>query len=91
LKLPIPLYVSGGAGSADGAGSVKTPMPCKISQVMVQPGQKVEKGAAIIVLEAMKMEHVIRAPVDGVIDQVLYSVGDLVEENKSLVMFADNE
>lgn len=58
---------------------------------MVKPGQKVEKGAAIIVLEAMKMEHVIRAPVDGVIDQVYYTVGDLVEENKSLVMFADSE
>ncbi|ORZ25822.1 carbamoyl-phosphate synthase L chain, ATP binding domain-domain-containing protein [Absidia repens] len=91
LKLPTPLYVTGGAESAGGAGSLKTPMPCKISQVMIKPGQKVEKGAAIIVLEAMKMEHVIRSPVDGVIDQVLYAVGDLVEENKSLVMFADGE
>ncbi|ORZ19710.1 carbamoyl-phosphate synthase L chain, ATP binding domain-domain-containing protein [Absidia repens] len=91
LKLPTPLYVAGGAGSAGGAGNVLTPMPCKISQVMIKPGQKVEKGAAIIVLEAMKMEHVIRSPVDGVIDQVLYAVGDLVEENKSLVMFADAE
>lgn len=80
-----------GASGGSTSGSVKTPMPCKISQVMVKPGQKVEKGAAIFVLEAMKMEHVIRSPVDGVIDQVLYNVGDLVEENKSLVMFAEKE
>ncbi|KAI8099673.1 carbamoyl-phosphate synthase L chain, ATP binding domain-containing protein [Halteromyces radiatus] len=89
MKLPTPAYVAGGVSGADGAGSVKTPMPCKISQVMIKPGQKVEKGDAIIVLEAMKMEHVIRAPMDGVVDQVLYNVGDLVEENKSLVMFAE--
>ncbi|KAI9300175.1 carbamoyl-phosphate synthase L chain, ATP binding domain-containing protein [Cunninghamella echinulata] len=90
LTLPTPAYVAGASGGSD-SGSVKTPMPCKISQVMVKPGQKVEKGAAIFVLEAMKMEHVIRSPVDAVIDQVLYNVGDLVEENKSLVMFAENE
>ncbi|CAO3618916.1 unnamed protein product [Cunninghamella blakesleeana] len=90
LKLPTPAYVAGTSGGSD-SGSVKTPMPCKISQVMVKPGQKIEKGAAIFVLEAMKMEHVIRSPVDGVIDQVLYNVGDLVAENKNLVMFAEKE
>ncbi|KAI8072988.1 carbamoyl-phosphate synthase L chain, ATP binding domain-containing protein [Gongronella butleri] len=88
LTLPTPAYVAG-AATTGGTGSVKTPMPCKISQVMIKPGDKVEKGAAIVVLEAMKMEHVIRAPVDGVIDQVLYAVGDLVEENKNLVLFAN--
>ncbi|ORX45680.1 hypothetical protein DM01DRAFT_1410889 [Hesseltinella vesiculosa] len=91
FTLPTPSYVAGAAGGSSGTGSVKTPMPCKISQVMVKPGEKVEKGAAIVVLEAMKMEHVIRAPMDGVIDQVLYSVGDLVEENKNLVLFAEEE
>lgn len=64
-------------------------MPCKISQVLVQPGQIIEKGTALMVLEAMKMEHVIKAPVAGTIDQVLYNVGDLVGENKSLVTFLD--
>lgn len=66
-------------------------MPCKISQVLVQPGQVIEKGTALIVLEAMKMEHVIKAPLDGTVDQVLYSVGDLVGENKSLVTFLGDE
>ncbi|KAI8393499.1 carbamoyl-phosphate synthase L chain, ATP binding domain-containing protein [Radiomyces spectabilis] len=91
LKLPIPAYVTGSGAGAEAAGSVKTPMPCKISQVLVKPGQKIEKDMALIVLEAMKMEHVIKAPMAGTIDQVLYNVGDLVEENKSLVTFADKE
>ncbi|OBZ88094.1 Methylcrotonoyl-CoA carboxylase subunit alpha, mitochondrial [Choanephora cucurbitarum] len=90
FKLPTPNYIAGGS-ETHGAGSVKTPMPCKISQVFVKPGQVIEKGAPLIVLEAMKMEHVIKAPVAGTIDQVLYAVGDLVAENKSLVTFADDK
>ncbi|CAG8526292.1 5479_t:CDS:10, partial [Acaulospora colombiana] len=50
LRIPEPAYLR--AGISDMAHSVKTPMPCKISQ----PGQKVEKGTPLIVLEAMKME-----------------------------------
>jgi 3-methylcrotonyl-CoA carboxylase alpha subunit len=56
---------------------------------MVKPGQMIEKGATLVVLEAMKMEHVIKAPAAGKIDQILYNVGDLVAENKSLVTFAE--
>lgn len=88
--MPTPIYLTAG-GESHGAGTVKTPMPCKISQVLVKPGQIIEKGTALIILEAMKMEHVIKAPVAGTIDQVLYAVGDLVGENKSLVTFADAE
>ncbi|KAI8137005.1 carbamoyl-phosphate synthase L chain, ATP binding domain-containing protein [Fennellomyces sp. T-0311] len=89
VQLSTPPYVIASAKGADSTGSVKTPMPCKISQVLVTPGQKIEKGTTLIVLEAMKMEHVIKAPMTGTIGEVLYSVGDLVEENKSLVTFAD--
>ncbi|KAI7871713.1 carbamoyl-phosphate synthase L chain, ATP binding domain-containing protein [Spinellus fusiger] len=88
MRLAVPFYLSSNE-SVGAAGSVKTPMPCKISQVMVKAGQKIEKDAVLVVLEAMKMEHVIRAPVAGVVDQVLYNVGDLVEENKSLVTFCE--
>ncbi|CAO3693897.1 unnamed protein product [Rhizopus stolonifer] len=91
FQIPTPNYLSVIAQSSHGAGSVKTPMPCKISQVLVQPGQVIEKGTALIVLEAMKMEHVIKAPLDGTVDQILYSVGDLVGENKSLVTFLGDE
>ncbi|KAJ1913843.1 hypothetical protein IWQ60_009053 [Tieghemiomyces parasiticus] len=83
FTLPPPAYLSGGA--AEAAGSVKTPMPCKISQVMVEVGQVVEKNAPLIILEAMKMEHVVRAPFAGTVKQLFYAVGDLVQENKSLL------
>ncbi|KAI8971513.1 carbamoyl-phosphate synthase L chain, ATP binding domain-containing protein [Mycotypha africana] len=94
LKLPTPKYLEGlrnSQGTAGAAGSIKTPMPCKISQILVQPGQHIKKGDTLIVLEAMKMEHVIKAPMAGKVDQVLYAVGDLVAENKSLLTFADKE
>jgi 3-methylcrotonyl-CoA carboxylase alpha subunit len=64
-------------------------MPCKISQVNVKAGQSVKKGQNLIVLEAMKMEHVIRAPLDGIVERVNYKMGDLVGEGKTLVTFAD--
>ncbi|KAI9287858.1 carbamoyl-phosphate synthase L chain, ATP binding domain-containing protein [Umbelopsis sp. AD052] len=86
FTIPTPAYLT--AGAADAVGTVKTPMPCKISQVLVKPGDKVEKDAPLIILEAMKMEHIIRSPFSGTIDQVLYALGDMVAENKSLVTFA---
>ncbi|KAL7753477.1 hypothetical protein RI367_001252 [Sorochytrium milnesiophthora] len=85
--IPEPTFLS--AGKSETTGSVRTPMPCKISQVLVKPGDKVEKGAPLIVLEAMKMEHMIRAPFDGVVERVNYKIGDLVAENKLLLTFAD--
>ncbi|CAG8579647.1 1834_t:CDS:2, partial [Scutellospora calospora] len=83
LNIPEPLYLN--SGVLDVAHSVKTPMPCKISQVLIQPGQTVEKGTPLIILEAMKME----SPFTGKIEKVYYNTGDLVEENKDLVAFAD--
>ena len=53
--------------------------------VLVRPGEKVEKGKALIVLEAMKMEHTIAAPIAGVVTAVNYGVGDRVPEGADLV------
>ena len=78
----------GAAGAADaGAGSMSAPMPGKILRVEVKPGQKVRKGAALVALEAMKMEHVITAPADGVVEAVNCQPGDQVEEGVELVAF----
>ncbi|KAJ3300670.1 Methylcrotonoyl-CoA carboxylase subunit alpha, mitochondrial [Borealophlyctis nickersoniae] len=87
VTIPPPAYLASSQTAAAGSGAVVTPMPCKISQVNVKPGQKVEKGVALIILEAMKMEHVIKSPHAGVVKKVHYKVGDLVGQGKQLLSF----
>ena len=62
-----------------------------IVAVMVKPGDKVAQGAPLIVLEAMKMEHTIVAPADGVVASVNFGVGDRVAEGADLVDLEDAE
>ena len=62
-------------------------MPGKITQVLVEPGALVTRGAPILLLEAMKMEHTITAPDDGTVVAVHCTVGDLVEEGVELLAF----
>jgi 3-methylcrotonyl-CoA carboxylase alpha subunit len=57
--------------------------------VMVKPGDPVEKGAPLVVLEAMKMEHTIVAPATGRIAAVHFAVGDRVSEGADLVDMAE--
>jgi 3-methylcrotonyl-CoA carboxylase alpha subunit len=64
-------------------------MPSKLAQVNVKVGDAVKKGAPLLILEAMKMEHVIRAPFDGVIERISFGVGDMVGEGQTLVKFKD--
>ena len=66
-------------------GHLMAPMSGTIISVLVKPGEKVEKGRALIVLEAMKMEHTIAAPMAGVVSAVNYAVGDRVPEGADLV------
>jgi 3-methylcrotonyl-CoA carboxylase alpha subunit len=58
--------------------------------VSVKPGDAVKRGATLMVLEAMKMEHSIAAPMDGKIEQVFFKAGDLVEEGAELIAFAED-
>jgi 3-methylcrotonyl-CoA carboxylase alpha subunit len=69
-----------------GGGRLTAPMPGKIVQVAVKPGDVVERGAALMVLEAMKMEHTIAAPAAGIVGELLYAAGDLVEEGAELLL-----
>lgn len=71
--------------------SVVTPMPCKISHVQVKAGDVVKKGQLLLVLEAMKMEHSIKAPRDGVVLKVNCKQGDLVAQGKTLVSFEQDK
>ena len=61
-------------------------MPGKISAVHVQAGDHVQTGRVLMVLEAMKMEHAVSAPRDGVIERVCCSEGDQVAEGDELLM-----
>lgn len=55
----------------------------------IQPGDSVQAGDTLIIMEAMKMEHNINAPHDGIIDQVFFNLGDLVAEGAELLSFCE--
>lgn len=69
-------------GSSDGA--VRSPMPGKIVSVSVKAGDAVTKGQALLVLEAMKMEHALTAPFDGVVAELAATTGAQVSEGITL-------
>ena len=79
------------AGSADGDsdGGMTAPMPGKILEVKVADGQTVEAGELLLVMEAMKMEHRIVAPTDGVVAKVNFSMGDQVQQGDILVEMSE--
>ncbi|CAN0628291.1 Biotin carboxylase / Biotin carboxyl carrier protein [Burkholderia multivorans] len=69
-----------------GGGRLTAPMPGKVIAVLVEPGQAVEAGTPLIVMEAMKMEHTIGAPAAGVVAEILYAVGDQVADGAQLLV-----
>ena len=72
------------AAHAD-VGRLTAPMPGKVVSFAVKAGDKVTKGQALAVMEAMKMEHTIAAPLDGVVEELLYLPGDQVAEGAELL------
>lgn len=82
-----PLILGAETGMDAGPGSLSSPMPGKIIRVDVKVGDKVSKGAPLVALEAMKMEHVITAPANGIVESLNCAVGDQVEEGVALVAF----
>ena len=74
----------GGAGD-EVQGNLKAPMPGKVIAWMAEPGATVEKGAPLLVLEAMKMEHTIHAPRKGVVKAFRFAPGDQVSDGADLV------
>jgi biotin carboxyl carrier protein len=67
---------------------VKAPMPGLVLSVLVEEGQEVNKGDNLLVLEAMKMENIIKSPSAGIIKKVTVSKGVKVEKNEILIHFA---
>ena len=84
LTLKDPL-ASAGQAEADHAGSLTAPMPGKIIAIEVKAGEKVKRGQALLVMEAMKMEHTIVAGVDGVVENIYFGVGEQVAEGAVLI------
>ncbi len=85
--LAIDLLAHAGEVASEG-GRLTAPMPGKVVSFAVQAGDKVSKGQALAVMEAMKMEHTIAAPVDGVVAELLYAPGDQVAEGAELLKLA---
>ena len=67
------------------SGLLVAPMPGRVISVLVERDANVEKGQALIVIEAMKMEHTIHAPSDGNVTAVFFDEGDVVEEGVELL------
>jgi 3-methylcrotonyl-CoA carboxylase alpha subunit len=83
LVLHDPLAL--GAAAEAGSGRLTAPMPGRVTEVHVKPGARVARGAPLLVLEAMKMEHTIAAPADGRVTEIHYDAGALVEEGAELL------
>ena len=80
----IDLLAHAGAAPPEG-GRLTAPMPGKVVSFAVKAGDKVSKGQALAVMEAMKMEHTIAAPADGLVEEILYAPGDQVAEGAELL------
>ncbi len=74
-----------------GGGTIKAPMPGLVVRVDVVEGQRVEAGARLVVVEAMKMENELRAPRAGVVARVHVAVGQAVEKGAALVALESPE
>ncbi len=80
----VDLLAHAGEAHAEG-GHLTAPMPGKVVSFAVKVGDKVSKGQALAVMDAMKMEHTIAAPTDGVVKELLYAPGDQVAEGAELL------
>ena len=76
---------------ATAAGRIVAPMPGTVTRILAEPGVGVPRGAPLIVLEAMKMEHTLRAPAEGRLKALKCAVGDFVQEGAELADFEATE
>jgi 3-methylcrotonyl-CoA carboxylase alpha subunit len=78
-------------GDDPGGGRLSAPMPGRVTQLMVEVGDDVRRGQPLIIIEAMKMEHTMTAPADGIVKAVRFAVGEQVEEGAELIALAKPE
>lgn len=75
LQLAMPKWAEKALGIKDVTNSVLAPMPCKVLRVEVEEGQEVKKDQPLVVIESMKMETVIRSPIDGIVKKIVHGKG----------------
>lgn len=71
---------------AQGRQEVSVPMPGKVVAVLVNEGDRVEKGQGLVIVEAMKMENEVRSPINGEIKEIRTKAGETVDARKILVV-----
>lgn len=81
-----PLYFNAESGGPE--GGLLAPMPGTVIALLAQPGARVAKGAPLLILEAMKMEHTLTAPAAGTVNGFRFGVGEQVGDGAELVDFA---
>jgi 3-methylcrotonyl-CoA carboxylase alpha subunit len=85
LTLLDPLHQAGSAGATE--GGLTAPMPGKVVALLAAVGESIAQGAPLLILEAMKMEHVITAPSAGKVKAFYYAAGEQVVDGAELVEF----
>jgi biotin carboxyl carrier protein len=85
----VPRFVVRGVDIA--AGGLTAPMPGAIIDVRVTLGQHVDAGETLVVMEAMKMEHVITAPTTGTVTAIFVSTGQQVDNGAVLLTLEDDD
>jgi 3-methylcrotonyl-CoA carboxylase alpha subunit len=76
---------AGARGGEDEAQELAAPFSCKVLKVHTKAGASLKKGDPVIVVEAMKMEYSFSSPKDGVVDEVLVKVGEVLPEGTQFI------
>ncbi|MBL4823213.1 MAG: acetyl/propionyl/methylcrotonyl-CoA carboxylase subunit alpha [Colwellia sp.] len=79
----------GQQGNDDNHGGLTAPMNGTMVSVLVKSGEQVSKDQPLVIMEAMKMEHTIKAPSDGIVDEIFFQAGDMVNGGAELLAFTE--
>jgi len=85
LEFEVPASVE----EEDPSGRLVSPLPGAVIQVLIKNGEVVEKGQALMIIEAMKMEHTISAPQSGTVKRIYFAAGEQVSEGAQLLDFEE--
>ena len=85
LPRPQRASLTVGTSGTGGQRGLTAPMPALVAKILVQEGDRISARQTLVVLQAMKMEHLVQAPAGGIVKRVRYREGDSVPEGAILV------